>query len=97
MLKSLFKVIFIVALTLTSVVSIAEDADALVSAKSLIAAGKYSEAYDLLEPLESERSGDVDFDYHFGVAAERAAKARAVFLRWNGSWPSTPTTRRHAA
>ncbi|HLD08679.1 MAG TPA: surface lipoprotein assembly modifier [Methylophilaceae bacterium] len=80
MLKSLFKVIFIVALTLTSVVSIAEDADALVSAKSLIAAGKYSEAYDLLEPLESERSGDVDFDYHFGVAAVESGKiTRGIF------------------
>src|SRR5664279_6041913 len=80
MLKSLFKVIFLVALIFTSAISIAEDTDALVTAKSLIAAGKYGEAYDLLEPLESERSGNVDFDYNFGLAAvESGNTTRGIF------------------
>ncbi|MBI3221633.1 MAG: DUF560 domain-containing protein [Nitrosomonadales bacterium] len=39
------------------------DADALISK------GKPGEAYDLLEPLEFERSGEVRFDYLIGIAA----------------------------
>jgi tetratricopeptide (TPR) repeat protein len=80
MLRSLLKVLFIIALTLTSAVSIAADSDALANAKGLIAAGNYSEAYNLLEPLESERAGNVDFDYHFGVAAVESGKVtRGIF------------------
>lgn len=44
------------------------DADALISS------GKPGEAYDLLEPLEFERSGEVRFDYLIGIAALDSGK-----------------------
>lgn len=44
------------------------DADALVKA------GRPSEAYDLLAPMEFERSGDVRFDYLLGIAALDSGK-----------------------
>ncbi|MDE2118833.1 MAG: tetratricopeptide repeat protein, partial [Betaproteobacteria bacterium] len=45
-----------------------QDADALVKA------GKPGEAYDLLEPMEFERSGEVRFDYLLGIAALDSGK-----------------------
>jgi outer membrane protein len=80
MFKLLLKAILIASLAFSSVVSFAEDADALANAKTLIAAGKFQDAYNLLEPLESERSGDVDFDYNFGVASvESGNTTRGIF------------------
>ncbi len=80
MFKLLLKAILIASLAFSPAISFAEDADALANAKTLIAAGKFEEAYNLLEPLESERSGDVDFDYNFGVAAvESGNTTRGIF------------------
>lgn len=57
----------------------AEDAT-LTKADALIKAGNYKAAYQLLEPLEDERSGDVDFDYLLGVAGvESGNVTRGVF------------------
>jgi tetratricopeptide (TPR) repeat protein len=80
MFKLLLKAILIASLSFSPVVSVAADSDALANAKTLIAAGKFKEAYNLLEPLESEHSGDVDFDYHLGVAAvESGNTTRGIF------------------
>lgn len=42
---------------------------ALVDAQTLIRKGDFNAAYLLLEPLEAERAGEVDYDYLLGVAA----------------------------
>lgn len=78
MFKLLLKAILIASLAFSSVVM--ADTGALANAKTLIAAGNFKEAYNLLEPLESEHSGDVDFDYHLGVAAvESGNTTRGIF------------------
>jgi outer membrane protein len=41
----------------------------VVVAESLIRKGDFKGAYELLEPFETKRAGDADFDYLFGVAA----------------------------
>ena len=41
----------------------------LMDAETLIRKGDFSAAYQLLEPLEADRAGDVEYDYLFGVAA----------------------------
>ena len=41
----------------------------VVVAEVLIKKGDYKAAYKLLEPLESTRAGDTDYDYVFGIAA----------------------------
>jgi len=46
-----------------------QDADALIKA------GKPGEAYDLLEPMEFERSGEVRYDYLLGIAALDSGKS----------------------
>jgi len=57
----------------------AEDA-ALTNASALIKAGDYKAAYQLLEPLEDERSGNVDYDYLLGLAGvESGNVTRGVF------------------
>lgn len=43
-------------------------------AEALMKAGKPAEAYNLLEPLEFERSGEVRFDYLIGIAALDSGK-----------------------
>ncbi|MEQ1532526.1 MAG: tetratricopeptide repeat protein [Sideroxydans sp.] len=43
-------------------------------AQSLLQAGKYAEAFTLLEPREFERSGDVAFDYLLGISAVSSGK-----------------------
>ena len=40
----------------------------VIQAETLIRQGDYHAAYNLLEPLEAERAGDVDYDYLFGIA-----------------------------
>lgn len=57
----------------------AEDAT-LTQALELEKAGNFQAAYDLLEPLESERAGDIDYDYLFGVAGvESGNVTRGLF------------------
>ena len=41
----------------------------LTDAEALIRKGDFQAAYQLLEPLEADRAGDVEYDYLFGVAA----------------------------
>jgi len=49
-------------------------------AKALLDANKGSEAFQLLEPLESARAGDVEYDFLLGLAAlETGQNTRAVF------------------
>lgn len=49
-------------------------------AKGLLTAGKASEAYQLLEPAEAKRAGEVDYDLLLGVSAlEVGQNTRAVF------------------
>ena len=43
-------------------------------AEALMKAGKATEAYNLLEPLEFERAGEVRFDYLIGIAALDSGK-----------------------
>lgn len=53
-------------------------------AKALIQAGKSAEAYTLLEPLEFEQAGNVEYDYLLGTAALNSGmpgKATLVFER----------------
>ena len=47
----------------------------LTDAETLIRKGDFDAAYQLLEPLEAERAGDVDYDYVFGVAAVESKNA----------------------
>ncbi|MDD5300549.1 MAG: tetratricopeptide repeat protein [Gallionella sp.] len=49
-------------------------------ADELIKNGKPAEAYSLLEPLEFEYSGEVRFDYLFGIAALDSGKADKATL-----------------
>jgi len=46
----------------------------LQDADALIKAGKPGDAYDLLEPMEFERSGEVRYDYLLGIAALDSGK-----------------------
>ncbi|HSH97517.1 MAG: tetratricopeptide repeat protein [Methylophilaceae bacterium] len=49
-------------------------------AAELLKARDYKGAYALLEPLESEKAGNVDYDYLFGVSAVETGEAtRAIF------------------
>ena len=41
----------------------------LMSAELLIRKNDFNSAYQLLEPLEHDRAGDVEYDYMFGIAA----------------------------
>ncbi|MBI1174835.1 MAG: tetratricopeptide repeat protein [Sideroxydans sp.] len=49
-------------------------------AEALVKAGKPGEAYDLLEPMEFERSGEVRYDYLLGIAALDSGKADKATL-----------------
>lgn len=49
-------------------------------AKGLLSSGKAAEAYQLLEPAESTRAGEVDYDFLLGISAlEVGQNTRAVF------------------
>jgi len=49
-------------------------------ATELLKARNYKAAYELLEPLESDKAGNVDYDYLLGVAAVETGNAsRAIF------------------
>lgn len=65
----------VIALVLACLVAITAGAqDVLDQAKQLMRQGKAGEAFALLEPLESQRAGDIDFDYALGIAALDSAK-----------------------
>lgn len=63
-----------------SLPAISADDPVLEQAIGLIKSQEYKKAYELLEPLESERAGEVNFDYLFGVAAiDSGNVTRGVF------------------
>lgn len=59
---------------------LAEQERRMKQADALVKAGKPAEAYDLLEPMEFERSGEVRFDYLLGIAALDSGKADKATL-----------------
>lgn len=63
-----------------SVTGLHAEVDALVrEAQELSTAGQGAKAYEMLEPQESQRAGDPDFDLAFGIAANQAAQyTRAI-------------------
>ena len=73
------KLATLLAVTLLSSAAFAEDAT-LTKADALIKAGDYKAAYQLLEPLEDEQSGNVKYDYLLGVAGVQSGNVtRGVF------------------
>ena len=71
----------LIVIILTSVFAYASGADEIVDrSRQLIDAGKASQAYELLKPLEEDRAGDPNFDYVFGLSALDSGKPlEAVF------------------
>ncbi len=64
----------------SSFTSFAAQDNVLIQAVALIRQADFKAAYALLEPLESERSGDIDYDYLLGVAGvESGNVTRGVF------------------
>lgn len=61
-------------LTLSVFAFATEDAT-LGEAESFIHQGNFTAAYQLLEPLESVRAGEINFDYLFGVSAVESGNA----------------------
>jgi len=65
-------------LTTFSLMALADET--LDQAAELIKQKNFKPAYELLEPLESERAGEVDYDYLLGVAAiESGQVSRGIF------------------
>jgi tetratricopeptide (TPR) repeat protein len=59
----------------------ADDADVVAQGEALVRAGRYAEAYQLLEPLEDKLAGDVKFDYLLARAAlESGRPSKASFI-----------------
>ena len=72
---------FIAALFLSAAAPASAEVDALVKqARALLEKGQAQPAFELLEPQEAKRAGDVDFDTALGIAAnETNQHTRAVF------------------
>ena len=47
----------------------------VIKAENLIRQGQFNAAYQLLEPFENARAGDIDFDYVLGIAAVESKHA----------------------
>lgn len=78
--KALWHGIIVTLLWTIHGASLAQDVDLLNKAGSLIAARDYKAAYVLLEPVESENSGNPDYDMLFGLAAlDSGHVTRGVF------------------
>jgi outer membrane protein len=58
-----------------STLSLAAGDQTLKEAENLIRKGDFNAAYQLLEPLESARAGDIDYDYLLGVAGVESGNA----------------------
>ncbi len=71
---------FFLALVLATFSLSALADETLTKASQLLNQKNYQHAYELLEPLESERAGDVEYDYMLGVAAiESGQPSRGIF------------------
>lgn len=69
-----------ICVTLFCVTQALAETDPLIEAEKLIRQGNFAAAYKMLEPLETERAGDVNFDYLLGVAGVESGNAtRGVF------------------
>lgn len=76
--KRLHALFLALLLTTTSIIAFADET--LTQASELLKQRNYKNAYELLEPLESERAGEVEYDYMLGVAAiESGQISRGVF------------------
>lgn len=74
-LNTFFLVLFLAVLPISAFAD-----ETLTKASELLNQKNYKSAYELLEPLESERAGDVEYDYMLGVAAiEHGEVSRGVF------------------
>jgi outer membrane protein len=72
-------VLVVIAIVFSSTAFAVQDA-VTAEANKLIAKRDFKAAYDLLEPLEAERAGDINYDYLFGVAAvESGNPTRGAF------------------
>lgn len=61
--------------------SVTARADEVADAEALVRAGKFKEAYKLLEPLEESKAGDLKFDYLLARAAlETGNPSKASFI-----------------
>jgi tetratricopeptide (TPR) repeat protein len=59
----------------------AQDADVVARAEAMVRAGRYAEAYQLLEPLEDKLAGDVKYDYLLARSAlETGRPSQASFI-----------------
>jgi tetratricopeptide (TPR) repeat protein len=59
----------------------AADADVVAKGEALVRAGRYAEAYELLEPLEDKLAGDIKFDYLLARSALHTGRpSRASFI-----------------
>jgi tetratricopeptide (TPR) repeat protein len=57
------------------------DADIVVQAEALVRAGRYADAYALLDPLEDKLAGDLKYDYLLARSAlETGHPSRATFI-----------------
>ena len=76
-----YLVIYLLAfITAFSLPAFAAQDGVLAEANKLILKRDFNAAYKLLEPLEAERAGDVDYDYLFGIAGvESGNVSRGVF------------------
>jgi tetratricopeptide (TPR) repeat protein len=81
MVTARLRILVVLAFVLTNLPqAFAVQDQTLMSAAALIKSGDSKAAYEMLEPLESARSGDVDFDSLFGVAAiDSGNVTRGVF------------------
>lgn len=71
--------VLVMSLAIPSLVFAADDA-VISQAHTLIKAGDYKAAYDLLLPLETERSGSVEYDILLGVSGVEAGEtSRGIF------------------
>ncbi len=73
-------VFFLAFITAFSSLAFAVQDSVVAEANKLLLKRDFTAAYQLLEPLETDRAGDVDFDYLFGVAGvESGNVSRGAF------------------
>jgi outer membrane protein len=73
--KSYLALALVFSTVLFSTISYAAQDAVTKEAETLIRKGDFNAAYQLLEPLETTRAGDVDYDYLLGVAGVESGNA----------------------
>ncbi len=80
LIKPYLTLVLVFLFASTPTILVAAQDDVTKEAETLIRKGDFNAAYRLLEPLEDERAGDVDYDYLLGVAAiESGNTTRGAF------------------